>query len=341
MDIGLSILLVGCILAFIYLYSITRDRWNWSRMFRWLLILINLVISSLIYLGIVLLIDNQDRFFRYLVVPISCYVLLLQFRNLIGENWDWKKIQKKVGIGFLACGLLLSMYLGFVTIRTWNEERKAQIAEQRESNARTCNAAEIQRIEPEIKKISSEFTSEDSLPTILEKMKIFSVEGSLGVAEENIKYQVASFLVKPKCDTTFEFLIEIFFDENKKVKEFKTWAINPPLGYIARKSNQSSEKVEWERILVEELSAEYDRFGGRIVRGRNLLDPENKGNEYEDLIPKKNVRLDPCAPGISSKERLKRLSKFGEVRQVGPGDYEAGGRRVSIFEYDNSLIYCR
>ena len=109
-------------------------------------------------------------------------------------------------------------------------------------------------------------------------------------------------------------------------------------------------KIKMDNMFVNpklnghELKAQIMQEGEKRLKyylSGYLLDPENKGNEYEDLIPKKNVRLDPCAPGISSKERLKRLSKFGEVRQVGPGDYEAGGRRVSIFELDNSLIYCR
>jgi hypothetical protein len=190
---------------------------------------------------------------------------------LIGKGWDWEKIQKKLRLGFLVCVVLLSSYLGFVTIRTWDEERKEHIAEQRELKARSCNAAEIQRIEPEIKKISSGITNDDSLSTVLEKMKSFSSESSVGISEENIKYQVASFLVKPNCDSSFSFFIEIIFEEGKKVKEFKTWAINPPVGYLYQKTRSNEDEMKWTRILVDELSASYDRFGGHIISKRKKL----------------------------------------------------------------------
>ncbi len=47
---------------------------------------------------------------------------------------------------------------------------------------------------------------------------------------------------------------------------------------------------------------------------------------------------DPCAPGISKEERLRRLEKFGVLKQTGPDSYAAGNRAV-VF-YANSLMSC-
>lgn len=291
---------------------------------------INLVLSGLTFLAILLLVDNQDRFFRYLVIPVSCYFLVLQLKNLIGERWNWIKIQKIFRVGFVSFGILIGLYFGYMTIRTLSDERKVQITKERELEARSCNAAEIQRLEPEIKKINSSLTKEDSIESVLKKMKLLAQKGSLGFSEENIKHQLATFSVKPRCDSNFEYFIEIYFDESKKVKEFKTWALNPPVGYMYQRKKASEDQVSWERIFLEELSTSYSRFGGQLVPPDDLIGPSS--------LPELS---DPCAPGISSKERLKRLGMFGKVRQTGPGDYEAGGRRVSIFQYDNSLIYCQ
>lgn len=49
--------------------------------------------------------------------------------------------------------------------------------------------------------------------------------------------------------------------------------------------------------------------------------------------------LDHCAPGISREERLKRLAKYGKLRETGVGFYSAGGRSVKFF-YDGKLLSC-
>ena len=56
--------------------------------------------------------------------------------------------------------------------------------------------------------------------------------------------------------------------------------------------------------------------------------------------PEVKPQLDHCAPGISKAERLKRLSQYGTVREVGNASFEAGGRTVS-FHYDGSLLHCQ
>ncbi|RJG13559.1 hypothetical protein D3879_10075 [Pseudomonas cavernicola] len=62
-----------------------------------------------------------------------------------------------------------------------------------------------------------------------------------------------------------------------------------------------------------------------------------------DLAPdvkEEQSRLDHCAPSISRAERLKRLSRHGELRETASGSYSAGGRSVHFF-YDGTLLNCR
>jgi hypothetical protein len=50
---------------------------------------------------------------------------------------------------------------------------------------------------------------------------------------------------------------------------------------------------------------------------------------------------DHCAPNLPKAERLKRLAKYGALRETGVGGYEAGSHSVMFNTYDGSLIYCR
>ena len=59
--------------------------------------------------------------------------------------------------------------------------------------------------------------------------------------------------------------------------------------------------------------------------------------------PKPSMEIenkDHCAPNLSREERLKRLARYGSLRQSGDRIYVAGSHTVSFF-VDNSLLYCQ
>lgn len=61
----------------------------------------------------------------------------------------------------------------------------------------------------------------------------------------------------------------------------------------------------------------------------------------ERIAAKPEVEIqDHCAPNLSKAERLRRLAQHGAVRQTGDGSYAVGYRRLTFFNYDNSLIDC-
>jgi hypothetical protein len=73
---------------------------------------------------------------------------------------------------------------------------------------------------------------------------------------------------------------------------------------------------------------------GRLQVGWNLV------TDVPEAAPQAEAVADPCAPGLSRQERMKRLAQYGEVRETGKHDYTAGGHTV-MFGYDGDLTYCR
>lgn len=85
------------------------------------------------------------------------------------------------------------------------------------------------------------------------------------------------------------------------------------------------------------LDVERYRQFSRMQVGWNLITEPLSAIEAPTATP----LLDHCAPGLSKAERLKRLGQHGQLRQTGPGTYDAGGRSVTFFEYDGTLLACR
>jgi hypothetical protein len=64
-----------------------------------------------------------------------------------------------------------------------------------------------------------------------------------------------------------------------------------------------------------------------------------------NIVPKPTglPDTDPCAPGLSKSDRLKRLATHGTIRQTGQETYTAGGREVAFFSegIGGGLLGCR
>ncbi|MBK5299705.1 MULTISPECIES: hypothetical protein [Gammaproteobacteria] len=98
------------------------------------------------------------------------------------------------------------------------------------------------------------------------------------------------------------------------------------------------EKIGLRTQLQEYVSIEdYKRFQRLQVEW--TLETKVPPNLAPD-VKEEQSRLDHCAPSISRAERLKRLSKHGELREIASGSYSAGDRSVHFF-YDGTLLNCR
>lgn len=94
------------------------------------------------------------------------------------------------------------------------------------------------------------------------------------------------------------------------------------------------------------LAYEYDEFISVEIYARfdhveltwNLDTNAPKIDSNPD--PVKAEGADHCAPNITKAERLKRLSRYGTVRETGLNEYSAGGR-VITFLNSTELLNCR
>lgn len=223
------------------------------------------------------------------------------------------------------------------TIERWQciaalERKKNNIEnnKRREQRARECISKELFSIEKKARVVSDSISENSSLD-FAKKVLMKEIGNVYQVSsQENIKIPVLVSQIKTSCDSEFHIIINIIGYEPEYKNEYEISAVkffemSPPEGYT----------FPW----MSRLYAEDRQFKSR-------LDFEKKQREMrlesEKIESKKRASyLDPCAPGISSADRLERLKQFGKVRQTGPGNYEAGGHQVLLFSIDNSLIYCR
>jgi len=172
------------------------------------------------------------------------------------ELWNFQKIQNIFMLCLIFIVLICGSYYGFITIRKWNKEWEIQTINKRENQARSCNASEIKRLEPQINNVKFSISKNDSISNVIEKIKLLTSEKvEPKISEDNIKTKFISFLVKPNCDSNFEYFIEIIFDESDKAYKFMTWAVNPPIGYLNQTKELDSNETLSSKILVEKLTS--------------------------------------------------------------------------------------
>ena len=100
---------------------------------------------------------------------------------------------------------------------------------------------------------------------------------------------------------------------------------------------KNGEPIGLQHQYDEYFNLERYRQFSRMQVGWNLITEPAPTSEAQAVKPK----LDHCAPNLSKAERLKRLAQYGPLRETGTGSYSAGGRSVTFFEYDGSLLNCR
>jgi hypothetical protein len=84
------------------------------------------------------------------------------------------------------------------------------------------------------------------------------------------------------------------------------------------------------------LAAEADALKAKGEAAAHISKPQTiaADDTASGLSP-----TDPCAPGLSRKARMQRLSIYGPVRETGSNTFTSGGHSLAFF-YDGSLLSC-
>lgn len=244
MAIAISILLVGIIFAIIYLYSITRDRWNWMNISYFLIIALLVIIMLSLFLTMKIF-ELQNIYFEIFLL-FSGVLILFLIKNLINKISNRKNIANKFLTKYKKIGIsLLIVIVGgffFKYLENFGKEYNQKISLKREDSARECNAREIIRIEPILDKAFNSININSSFVDAKKVLEKISEESSKnehniimpvfdGIPDNDIRSKYMYLDIFPDCDSSFHYQIQIIADENNKLLIYQTSAINPPKGY--------------------------------------------------------------------------------------------------------------
>lgn len=345
MAIGFSILFVGSLFALIYLYNVTKDRWNWSRIAKFIGHIVPLASASLFLLFVLtwLLGRNDNDLSDYLLLLVAVVIEIYLLHRLTSQRWNWGKIFKLGAYGLTLLTVVTLGYYAYGKAVTIYDEYQNDARIKKEELARECNAGEILRIEPHLKEA---FTSVSAYTTIDEVNRIFKpLEPSsteITIAEKNIKAKVAIAEIKPKCDSEFRYRVIATFNESGFLDDYRTIARNPPKGYLG-----SIDTSRFRPVPIDDLpiplrpkgayrEMAVSEFSINFAEEAQAKQRQESNKKAKDTNPFSGFRLedaleDPCAPSLSKTERLKRLAQFGKIRELVDGEYHAGTHMVKYF----------
>jgi hypothetical protein len=262
MSVGLAILITATMFAVLYLYSLTRDRWDWRRIAKWG----GVATASLIMLPVVFLIYLLSEhtpaatigFVLVAAVGIFC-------------------LYKVGGLSLVAVSAVAVVcaggYFGYGKFQVWSKQQEVTRKEAREENARACNAAEIVRLEPILRRANEAVT--DSMSLDQAKSILDPILGSTTdflIPDSDIKKKRLIGKLNPKCDTAFYYSIKVQYNEYGTLEWFRVWAENAPKGYLPNTDRLDQVYFEIfgeERKLLKQFSTEYEEI--RQDRARKAI----------------------------------------------------------------------
>lgn len=196
-----------------------------------------------------------------------------------------------------------------------NKERdlaqEVEDSRKREENARECIASDLDRMEKiykdifhaikfEFDKYANDLNSEILEPKTIEKSVKTVWEKAVfetAISKDNIREKVLILSISTKCNSKFQFLINIRLDKDGYVKWYKAWIENPPKGYkdtviinndyisyqdliiSANKEKEANRKrVEAENDIINKKKLEEDEELRKIASPNNpgyLIDLKN------------------------------------------------------------------
>ena len=181
------------------------------------------------------------------------------------------------------------------------ELAKIEKERKKENEARDCIAQDLPRMENLVLETRKEVNENSKLSEIKDKvLQIIYPDNQFNryiepvPSDDNIKEFVLVYEVKTKCNSKFNFLINIRANENGQIKFFNVWAQTAPEGYPSG--------------FNKNLSTNFDEIRRNTKSIQKLLkDMDTYAKEKDN---------DHCAPNLSQSVRLSRLARYGAIRQT-------------------------
>ena len=178
---------------------------------------------------------------------------------------------------------------------------------------------------------------------------LLGASGSVTVSDDQLR-RLILYRIRPECPHEKTFYLQVEFTlspEEDGVTRIDTWWQGAEDGAAYLR--------EWDSCVARPSHVDYNLHDSKLsaIVPRVLRPPRGPvptSDAPAELSDKKAPRPDaepaslsegddPCAVGIDAAERLRRLRKYGPVRETGSRSYRAGGHTV-VLGHDNKLIYC-
>lgn len=352
MAIALSVLFVGTLLALIYLYNITKDRWDWTKLVRIFSNIAQLTFASLFFLFVLAWFSEKAtrNLEDYLLLIVAISIELFVIRRLTYDRWNWKKITKFIWYSITLLAILFAGFFFYEKLTKIYDNYQADKRVKREEAARECNAVEISRIEPLLKVAFNSVSQNSMVDDVMKSFRSLEPNSTqISIPENNIKSKMAIAEITTTCDSEFSYRVIATFNASGLLEDYKTIAINPPIGYLARFEPSNKMKLSEVQDFESQESSENmqipnvpkDAYIAKVISQFSVNFPEQEQFKQR-LEAEKQKKVnpfdrfdeqlqDPCAPSLSRTERLKRLEKFGKIRELEDGEYHAGSHMVKYF----------
>ena len=140
MAIALSVLFVGTLLALIYLYNITKDRWDWTKLARIFSNIVQLTFASLFFLFVLAwFLEKATRNLEdYFLLIVAIGIELFVIRRLTYDRWNWKKITKFIWYSIILLAILFAGFFFYEKLTKIYDNYQSDVLEKRELAARSC-----------------------------------------------------------------------------------------------------------------------------------------------------------------------------------------------------------
>ena len=251
------------------------------------------------------------------------------------------------------------------------EQRKKAEAKERARTARICVAEKLPSLENDLENITKNLNSAKNIPNTQRILSTLGHEYSLVPSKEDIKRRVAVVRIKPSCETDFYFLVNINFNLNNKVASYGVWAENPPKGLKKglwrqysrdfeveerRRRNTEARKrqdrLDNERRKAEAEKRKQEQEKIRVQNERRAEEAQKKREESKRERERKRAEYmrrqqfleanHHCAPGLSRRERLRRLALRGPVLETGNQEFANSSGEIKFLYTDTENVnWCR